>query len=248
MPPLEKFGVKVVNSCSNYWPRKYFMLNAVHQVVGMVGMRLGVETIDQAMSYPTVFALAQRAHKQFRVFLAGEDRELSEYSDVILDRLSDSSMNDSVIRVVKGTTKKVSERVLSTVELCLSAGGDLPTVSIFTAAAWLHNLGGCDEFAQPLGNEDPEGDRLAVLYQDFREQLEVQKRFDEVDDKHRHCVKLLESFLKSAATTLGDARFARLAKVESFVKEFARWVLAIEEYGIEAAIAMLLEDKASKAA
>lgn len=248
MPPLEKFGVKMVDSCANYWPWKYFMLNAVHQVLGMVSLRLGIETIDHAMAHPKLSALAKVAHEQFRIFLAGEDHELAAYSDVILERLADSSMNDSVVRVVKGTTKKVSERVLSTVELSLAADGTLPTATIFTAACWLHNLGGCDEFAQPLGHEDPDGARLAELYDDFREQLEVQMRHDELDDRHKHCLRLVQSFLHGAATTLGDARFARLSANEAFVKEFTHWVLAIEEHGVETAIGMLLEDKQSKAA
>jgi mannitol 2-dehydrogenase len=248
MPPLEQFGVKVVDSCANYWPWKYFMLNAVHQVLGMISLRLGIETIDHAMAHPKLSALAKVAHEQFRVFLAGEDHELATYSDVILDRLADSSMNDSVVRVVKGTTKKVSERVLSTVELSMAADGTLPTATIFTAACWLHNLGGCDEFAQPLGHEDSEGTRLAELYLDFREQLEVQLRYDEFEDRHKHSLQLVQRFLEAAATTLGDARFARLAALESFVKEFTHWVLAIEEHGVETALGLLLEDQQSKAA
>lgn len=246
MPPFETVGVKLVDSCADYWPRKFYMLNAVHQILGIVGMRMGIETIHHAMQNDHLAELAKLAHDEFRCFLAGTENELKEYSRIVLERFSDPSMNDGVVRVTKGTTIKLSQRVLTSIEKALASGGEIPSTAVFTAAAWALNLGGYDEFAQPIGYDDPEGACLGDIYAKFVEHLRVVMRCRNPTEKEELANETARTLLSAVGTRLGDRRFARFAANQSFVREFAHWLTVIEETGIVAAIQTLLQDKREK--
>ncbi len=235
-PPWEAAGVQVVDDCSAWWQRKFFCLNAGHQIVGIPAIRLGVTYIHQAMSHAAIASLLERAHTEFATFLPGEPDEVSRYMAAIRRRLSDPALNDTVQRVTARTTSKVSERVLAAVERALAVDGKVLTVPTFVAACWLLNLGGRDEFHQEILVADPDAEKLEGLYENVIDC--VRSAQGSVENLQ---TDVLRSLLVRIGDTVHDARFGRLAAVEAFVDELAWALVQVDKLGVEQAIAALLE-------
>lgn len=100
VPPWDSVGVQTVQGygCSEYWERKFFCLNAGHQIVGIPAQRLGVTHVHQAMRHASIARLLERAHTEFSTFLGGDAADVLSYASAIRGRLADSSLNDTVQR------------------------------------------------------------------------------------------------------------------------------------------------------
>ncbi|KAI9091562.1 hypothetical protein DFS34DRAFT_635096 [Phlyctochytrium arcticum] len=230
-----KVGVQVVDSCAEYWQRKFYCLNAGHMIVAACGQRLGCPTVHEAMDRPVVHQLLARAQQEYSTFINGSPSELETYAASIRKRFGDASLNDTVRRVGGRTTSKLSDRLLSAVDRALASSQQLIRVPIFTLAIWLHNLGRENELSESFEADDGLYDKVAHLHSSTAALLASTPRTaTHLDLSHTR------SLLHSLSTTLGEDRFSRLASIDAFVKTFAWSILAIHRLGLERAASALL--------
>lgn len=238
VPAWEKVGVKTVEAATSgdHWKRKFYCLNAGHQVPGIVGLRLGATYVYGAMAHPAVSALLARFHEELLTSVVTGDTEyLSGYCGKINARFADKCMDDTTARVTARTTSKVSERLLSSVELSLAAGGAVLSAPTFVAAVWLHNLGGEDEFGERIEFEDNDAAKLQEVHRDVIQWVHAHEGdFDGTD-----CGAVKE-FLVRISEALRDPRFSRLAQNDAFVQLLGWSLVAIDQQGVEQAIDSLL--------
>lgn len=137
VPNWEKVGVKVVDDCSSYMKRKFYLLNAAHMIIAMCGCRLGCKFIHNVVEIPEISLLLDKAFSEWLAFLPGVKSELEEYVNIVKERISDYSINDSVKRVASRLTSKLPERIVSGALLYKKATGRPMVAAAFTIALYL---------------------------------------------------------------------------------------------------------------
>lgn len=239
MPRWDMSGVSYVSPSASgiHWMRKFYCLNAGHQIAGICGQRLGCHYTYEAMARGAVSRLLERFHSELLAHvIEGERDYLQQYCARIRGRFADISMQDTVTRVVARTTSKVSERLLSAVELSLSAGGPVLLAPTLVTAAWLLNLGAVDEFGEAIQLDDQEAVKLQAVHRDVRLWVHAYDGTSNSED----CREAVRKFLFRISEAVGNPQFARLAHNRDFVDIFASSLLAIERTGLERAIDALL--------
>lgn len=240
MPAWGACGVKTVEASTSgsHWMRKFFCLNAGHQVPGIAGVRMGTTYVYEAMAHPSIARLLERYHAELlSSIITGDDPDgLAEYCAKIRGRFADPAMDDTVARVVARTTSKVSERLLAGLELGLKANGKLMTVPTLITAIWLHNLGGENEFGEHITAQDTEAPKLQEVHRDVIAWVHTHEDdFDCID-----CGQAVKDFLIRISEGIREPRFARLAQNDAFVQLLGWSLVAIHQQGIEQAIESLL--------
>ncbi|KNC97715.1 uncharacterized protein SPPG_07177 [Spizellomyces punctatus DAOM BR117] len=238
-PGWEKVGVQVVDSCAEYWQRKFYCLNAGHLIVATCGHRLGCKYIHDTMHKPTIARLLTKAQNEWCTFLSGKPAELKKYTECIRNRFSDASLNDTVRRVGARATSKISDRLLSSVERAMAATGnktDVIRVPAFTMAVWLLNLSRTNESGVQFEADDAEYHKVHPIYTTAMGHLVACPK-----EATHLPMDATRGLLRSLASTLNEQRFNRLADVDAFVRTFSWSLFAIHRMGLEAAIETLLE-------
>lgn len=238
MPDFERVGVKVVDDASPHWRRKFYMVNAGHQVPAIAGQRLGLKYIHEAMAQPVIARMLQRAHKEWGTILDGNPDELKAYGAAVRRRFLDHSLGDTIERVAARATSKVSERLLSSVELSYLRHGELLRVPVFITAVWLHNLGRKDEAGRTLLFHDDDASRLQHLHVKVM-QWASQAHLRRLRDSY----PAVRGFLEQLSEILLEPRFRRFASDDEFVRELAWCLIKINRKGIKMAARALLRKR-----
>jgi len=240
MPCWEKVGVKVVDDCGPHWSRKFYGLNAAHQVVAIPALRLGIPYIHQAMQRPAIARLVDVAHAEYTGFLDECPGVLAPYLDKVRCRFSDASNPDKATRVAARTTEKASDRLAAAVLLGLQATGQVQYSSTFVVAVWLLNLGGRDEYGQRIDCPDNEAGKLGDQHRRILAYARVAAQKETMD---QHPIHLLKAIMVDIANVLQDSRFARLAGTDAFIRRLSSALGHIEGLGsVEDAVEPYLAD------
>jgi mannitol-1-phosphate/altronate dehydrogenase len=231
MPPWDQVGVKVVKDCGPHWKRKYYMLNAAHQIAAIPALRLGIRYIREAMQNPAIARLVNLSHTEFASFLPENPKVLAAYADKVRHRFADPSSPDTTLRVAARTTEKVSTRVARAILRGLAEKNEVGYAATFVMAVWALNLGGHDEFGQRIDCKDAEGGMLGDLHRRFLDYARIAavKTADAP-------FEILKAILLEVSNRLSDNRFARLASVELFVRRLSMALGYIEKMGLEDAV------------
>jgi len=234
VPPWEKVGVvEVVDDCNPHWQRKFFGLNAAHQIVAITALRLGITYIHEAMRRDAIIRLVDLAHQEYTGFLAQSPDILGPYLSRVRSRFADGSNPDKVSRVAERTTEKVSERLLSAILRGLEANGQVQYSSTFVVAVWALNLGGHDQFMERIECQDVLALKLNDLHRKIIHYARVAASKETLD---HHPVDFLKSIVAEIGNVLQDSRFARLAAVEAFIRRLSSALGLIERLGVEEAV------------
>jgi len=230
--PWDKVGVKVVDDCGPHWQRKFYALNAAHQVVAIPALRLGIRYIHEAMQRAPIAQLLDVAHHEYQSFLGDSITVLEPYMEKVRSRFSDASNPDTASRVAARTTEKVSDRLAAAILRGLEATGQVASAGTFVIAVWALNLGGHDEFGQGIDCRDDAAGMLGDLHRRFLDYARIVAR----KGNDLAPFDALKSILLDVAHRLSDNRFARLAGVESFVRRLSLALGQIESLGLEDAV------------
>jgi len=234
--PLEAVGVKFVDNCTPHWARKFYMVNAGHQIPAILGLRLGSTYIHEAMSHSCVARLLARAHKEWNTFLEGDQEELKTYGAAIRRRFADEAPNDEISRVVARTTSKVSDRLLASLEQAYLTTHKVIKVPTFVTAVWLLNLGRTDEAGKHLTLNDTDAEKLHEIYDEMMTWLNaLDKDTDPLSVSDKAC-----QLLVAISGNVNYPRFERLAECDEFVEDLAWSLVTIHRLGVEKAIDALL--------
>lgn len=234
-PCWENAGVTVVDSCSSYWQRKFYCLNAGHMIVAACGNRLGIPTIHQSMENKSVYNLLKLAQSEWCTIIKGDKNELIDYTQTIRDRFSDPSLNDTVRRVGGRATSKVSDRLLSAVEKSFKTNGKLLKVPAFATALYLLNIGLINEKSQKFIQDDAELHKMVSIYEFIIRRLKTLP-----SERNTLSPAAIQEILEDMSLALGgDPRFIKLSKNRQFVMCLAWSLVSIHRNGLEKAIDML---------
>jgi mannitol-1-phosphate/altronate dehydrogenase len=239
MPPWDRCGAKIVNDCGPHWTRKYFGLNAAHQIVAIPALRLGIPYIHQAMQRQSIARLVDVAHTEYGGFLDECPEVLGPYLAKVRSRFSDASNPDRPSRVAARTTEKASDRLAAAILRGLEATGQVQYASTFVLAVWALNLGGHDEFGQRIDCQDVLAGKIGDLHRRFLHYARVAAAKESTD---QHPVGFLKTIMSEVANVLQDSRFARLAGVDAFVRRLSSALGYIEKLGMEDAVEPYLAD------
>lgn len=213
VPAWEVCGVETVEDIDSYWELKFLGLNAAHQVLAMVGPRVGATYIHEAALIPEIGALLELFHRELGTILG--DEKMGAYGPKIQRRFKDSAPMDTIRRVGARGTSKASERIAYAVERALkvTSGKTVLKSASFVFACWLMNLGCTDEMGNSFSQDDVELPKLAGVYQDVL--AWCRSNGDE---------NALAQILRNIGEICRDNRFVVMAGKEPFVEELA-WAL-----------------------
>ncbi len=236
VPGWQVVGVETVENIDSYWELKFLGLNAAHQVPAMVGQRLGVTYIHEAMSVPEIAALLELFHTELGVILGAD--LMSVYGPKIQRRFKDSAPMDTLRRVAARATSKASERLGYAIDraLALTDGKHVLKAPIFVLACYLLNLGNSDELGNSFHQDDVEQHKLSDIHQYMLAWTRA-KNADNLDLAH---------FLRRIGQTLKDNRFIVIASHEGVVTELSWALKEISSKGTRAAITSLLSRVAAE--
>ncbi len=230
LPDWGQVGVETVDDCGSYWELKFLGLNAAHQVLAIVGQRLGVTYVHEAMADGAVALLVERFHQELTIIL-GEN--VTKYGADVRSRFSDSAPMDTLRRVGARGTSKVSDRLLYAIERALKLSGNATVLKVpsFVFACWLLNLGNTDEFGNTFQQDDAEQQNLAEIYLSV---LGLTRSGEAQASDVAHILRCIGGKVR-------DNRFIQLAGVDSFNKELAWALMILSKESTAKAIALLLK-------
>ena len=136
-PPLEEAGVQLVDDVIPYEMMKMRLLNAGHQVVGLLGAISGYEYVHEAMQDPAIRAAVARfqEHEAEPTLPPVPGIDLAEYRQTLLDRFTNPEVGDTIARLSSQTSNGLPVFVLPVVRDQLAAGGPI-TIAAALLAAW----------------------------------------------------------------------------------------------------------------
>jgi len=230
VPAWEAVGVETVEDIGPFWELKFLGLNAGHQVPAMVGQRLGVTYIHEAMAIPELAGLLELFHTELGVIL-GEEL-MAVYGPKIQRRFKDRAPMDTIRRVGARGTSKASERILYAIERALAKSGGKTVVKAPTLvfACWLLNLGSTDEWGHTFQQDDAELHKLGEVHAEVLAWVRA-----ETADKH-----VLAHILRKIGETVRDNRFVAMAGKDAFVTYLAEVLKSVSKC-TQVAIRDLLE-------
>ncbi len=106
-------GVVYSKNVIKYIERKLYMLNAVHCFLAWKGIKNNFKYIHQFQEFKNLKKEVKLLLKEFKNILIDKynfsQKELNEYSEKIVKRLSNQKIKDEVLRVGKDIKRKISE-------------------------------------------------------------------------------------------------------------------------------------------
>lgn len=151
-PQWENTGATMVRDAKPYEHAKLRMLNGSHSTLAYLGVLLGYETVDEAMSDATLsgFIDAMMANE---IEPTLERPGLPAYRAELLERFRNPSLRHKLQQIAMDGSQKLPQRLLGTIRARLA--DDAPCERLcFAVAGWLHYLGGCGPIASdPLAEQ-----------------------------------------------------------------------------------------------
>jgi mannitol-1-phosphate/altronate dehydrogenase len=163
-PPLDEVGVEFVTDIAPYKLAKTRLLNGTHCALSYLGILLGHETTDTAMSDPYVSKYVEHLMRMEISPLLSDNAamDLADYRTSVLSRLSNPGVSDTLSRLAaRGSTKMPSYLLPSLREA--RAENRRCTLLILAVASWFRYLRGYDYQGRPIVIEDRRGRQLKAL-------------------------------------------------------------------------------------
>jgi fructuronate reductase/mannitol 2-dehydrogenase len=163
-PPLEEVGVQLVSDVRPYSLMKTRLLNAGHCALGYLGSLAGLKRTDEAVGDPLLRAYLQTmlADEVVPLLPAVPGTSLDAYCDVLLGRLANPHLADTLERLCRAGSSKIPAHVLPSIVQARAAGRDHSMLTL-AVAAWFRHLRGVDERGRRVPLDDPLGARLRSL-------------------------------------------------------------------------------------
>ncbi|MDQ1730102.1 MAG: mannitol 2-dehydrogenase, partial [Pseudonocardiales bacterium] len=163
-PPLDEVGVEFVSDISPHKLVKTRLLNGSHCAMSYLGILLGHQTTDAAMSDSNVYRYVERLMRTEVSPLLRErvTIDCADYQSTLLERFSNPGMPDKLSRLAaRGSVKMPSYLLPSLHE---GRAENRPTAMLTLAlAAWIRYLRGYDLQGKPIVIEDQRGSELRTL-------------------------------------------------------------------------------------
>jgi mannitol-1-phosphate/altronate dehydrogenase len=245
MPPWKpSVVVKDKTGVEQHWYRKYYFINVLHHVLGMVGLYQGLNFVCEAVDDACISRLAKRFHRELiesKITSAFGTDVLEEYSSTVLERMLDNK-EDTLLRVTARVTEKVSNRLLDAIELCLRRAGKVIHTPILAVACWMLMFNGEDS-----NGDDPQLDDTAKEMFKGRFQLRVRDwltariiHLNGGEASEIGSIDELGRIFGDIGRAVHDLRITNLGRNRTFITELAQCLVDVRQLGIQGAIEALL--------
>lgn len=214
-PDWEDVGVTVSDDVHSFEKMKIRMLNGGHQIIADLGELLSVETIAGTMRHAGIRAVFEKTERlEVMPHLSPVPGYTPEqYLDLLLSRFGNRKIVDTTRRVAFDGSSRQPGFILPSVRDGLAAGVSVDGLA-FVSAAWARYCAGMREDGSEIEPNDPFWDQLKTTA--------LQARIDP------------KAWLEMR-NTYGD-----LADAPLFAGAFEKWLNAMWNEGVEAAIAQYL--------
>ncbi|MEP7705416.1 mannitol dehydrogenase family protein [Paraglaciecola sp. 25GB23A] len=158
-PAWEKVGVTFTSDVSAYEKAKLRLLNGSHSTLAYLGLLCGKETVNEAISHPTLFKLIETLLKEqvSLSFSAPAEMNVDQYIDAILLRYNNRHIRHLLSQIAWDGSQKLPFRLLGSIQDNLAQGQPISLLCI-GVAAWLQFLVSAAQTNFPL--VDPLADKL----------------------------------------------------------------------------------------
>jgi mannitol 2-dehydrogenase len=135
---------------------KLRLLNASHQALCYIGILLGYELVHEAMQDSGVRELVRRMmdDEVTSLLLPVPGVDLSSYKAKVIERFSNSVIQDTLIRLATDGSARIPKFVLPSIAQQIERGGPIRILS-FVVASWFRYLSGRGETGKELTIIDP---------------------------------------------------------------------------------------------
>jgi mannitol 2-dehydrogenase len=163
-PAWERVGAQMTDDVEPYEIMKLRLLNASHQAMCYIGMLLGYEFTNEAMSDRNILRLVTTMMEVEVTPLIPEvpGVDLAQYKRSLIERFSSPAIKDQLSRIGTEGSARIPKFVLPSIQEQLARDGPISLLT-FTVAAWFRSLRGKDDRGLAVPVNDPYADRLRRL-------------------------------------------------------------------------------------
>ncbi|WP_394152173.1 mannitol dehydrogenase family protein [Loktanella salsilacus] len=210
-PAWEKVGATLTDDVHAYEAMKLRCLNAGHQIIANAGEILSVETINGCMEDAAINAFFRKVELTEIVphVHAVPGMTPEAYVDLIAGRFANAQIRDTTRRVAFDGSSRHPGFILPVIRDALAAGTSVSGLAL-VEALWARMCEGTREDGTVIAPNDPYWDALQAAAKDAK---------------------------ANPASWLAQTRiYGDLGQNATFVAEFSRWLLLINEAGTVAAL------------
>lgn len=155
-------GVTLTRDVAAFEKAKLRLLNGAHSTLAYVGLRLGHETVAQAMGDARLAGFVERTMRQdiAASLAAAEGLDLAAYVDAVLARFRNPAIAHRLAQIAWDGSQKLPFRILETTAEALAAGRPLERLAV-PVAAWMLFVRARARAGEPI--TDPMADTLLAL-------------------------------------------------------------------------------------
>ena len=210
-PPWDKVGATFTDHVHNYEAMKLRILNAGHSVIAEAGQIMGVETIADCMTHPSISAFLKKLETEeiAPTIAPVPERTPQSYVDLIVSRFSNPRIIDTTRRVASDGSSKHPGFILPILHDQMTAGRSIEGLAL-VEAVWARLCEGTREDGTPIERYDPHSD-------DLQAQAKIAKH------DPRSWISMRQYY-------------GNLSEEPRFADAFERWLRQIWAEGLESAI------------
>lgn len=137
-PPWEAAGAQIVKDVALFESVKLRMLNAAHSALAYLGMLSGYDYIHEAIGDETLATFVDYLlrHEVIPVLDAPKEISLENYQQSLVERFRNAAIAYTTAQVATDGSKKLSQRILPSIQDALERGRDARGLTL-VVAAWL---------------------------------------------------------------------------------------------------------------
>ena len=214
-------GVTVVPDVGPYEDAKLRMLNGSHSALACLGALMGLPTVFDCVSQPTVRQFIFQL-MSLEVMPHLERPDLPAYRDALLERFGNPEIKHGVHQIATDSSQKIGLRWLPSILAQLQAGGSSEHLA-FAAAAWMRYCLGEDDCGNLYVINDPQAGLLGGIARSNRADMHAS----------------VDAFFNQYSIW-GDA----LASQINWKHSSCRWLQEIYTHGTARALALFIQESA----
>jgi len=160
-PEWDRVGVQFTDDVNPYEQMKIRLLNGSHMMVAYLGILLGYKYMHEAIQDELLAGFVRSFMNEDVSPLLCEvpGINLDEYKNTLIERFSNSVIQDQLHRIGSDGSSKFPKFVLPTLLELIEQGKSMERIALFLAS-WIHFLRGKDEMGNSYPVSDPRVDLL----------------------------------------------------------------------------------------
>jgi mannitol 2-dehydrogenase len=200
-PAWEKAGAQLTTDVTPFERVKMRLLNGGHSTIAYIAALLGIDHVYEAMADEQICALEVMFLEEVTPVLPDlPGMELTGYKASLIQRFSNPSLPDQIMRIASEGTAKLAKFIVPTIG-DLREIGKKPQIIPLVIAAWLYAMCGTDEAGRPIAIVDASASLLNAFVmdggKDARLGLSINSVFGDLLTTDAACAARVQQYLDS---------------------------------------------------